>query len=447
MEIKMNVSGKTVCLGVVGCPVEHSISPQLHNTMAKIMKKDVIYAAYRVEKGEMQNAINAMRTLSIRGLNVTIPHKEDAARFCDRIDPFAQKMGACNTLVNEGGVIKGYNTDGIGFIRSLERKDVFVQEKRVAIIGAGGAASGVAMALAEYGAKKIMIMNRTREKADLLCEKINNYYPQRAESISEIENCDILINATNVGMNSAESPFDDFGKLKDTVVCDIVYCPRETVFLKKARAAGLLTVGGIGMLIEQAASAFELFTGDKVNIETIKHLYKMTELERSIVLTGFMGTGKSTVGKALCSLTGAQFIDTDDLIEKETGMKISEIFKIYGEEHFRDIESSVIKSLSGMKGAVISLGGGAVIRRENIDLMRERGFVVCLKADIERVYKNIGGDGDTRPLLSGKTMEEAAALLKSREEFYKNCDFALDVTELEKDESAALILEKYMQNV
>ena len=443
----MNVSGKTVCLGVVGDPVSHSISPQLHNTMARIMKKDVIYAAYRVEKGEMENAINAMRTLSIKGFNVTIPHKEDAARFCDWIDPFAQKMDACNTLVNENGVIKGYNTDGIGFIRSLERKGVFVKDKTVAIIGAGGAASGVSLALAEYGAGKIMIMNRTREKADALCEKINKYYPEKARSISEIEECDILINATNVGMNSDETPFDDFEKLKNTIVCDIVYCPRETVFLKKAREAGLKTCGGIGMLIEQAAAAFELFTKDKVSVDTINYLYRMTELERPIVLSGFMGTGKSTVGKALCALTGAQFIDTDDLIEKDTGMKISEIFKIYGEEHFRDLESDTIKRLSGVKGAVISLGGGAVIRRENIDLMREHGFVVCLKADIERVYKNIGGKNDTRPLLSGKTMEEAAALLKSREEFYKNCDFALDVTELEKDESAALILEKYMENV
>lgn len=444
----MNVTGKTIQLGVIGSPVEHSISPQLHNTMIEKMNLDYIYSAFRVREGEVEKALEGMRALNIRGFNVTIPHKITAAGLCDELDDFARKMGACNTLVNNRGTIKGYNTDGPGFVRALLYKGVEIKGKRVAILGAGGAAAGVSMALADCGAESVAIINRTKEKAEVIAKKINRYHKDVAYAADKCYDADILINATSVGMNNNETPFDEFDKLKgDCVVCDIVYCPRETLFLKKAAECSLKTVGGIGMLINQAVIAFELFTGKTVTKETVDYLYRMTELDRSIVLTGFMGTGKTVIGKRLCALTGAQFIDTDSMIEEKTGMKIPDIFKEYGEEYFRDLESEVIRSLKGVKGAVISTGGGAVIRRENIDLLREKAMVFCLRADIERVYKNIGSNTDSRPLLSGKTMEEAKALLESRREAYKNCDAEIDVTAIEKEQSADKILEIYMSRV
>ncbi|MGM9551791.1 MAG: shikimate dehydrogenase [Clostridia bacterium] len=444
----MNITGKTIQLGVIGDPVEHSISPQLHNTMIEKTLLDFTYSAYHVKKDDLKKALEGMRALNIRGFNVTIPHKQEAFRLCDCVDPFAEKMGACNTLCNKNGVIKGYNTDGPGFIRALEYKGVDVKGKSVVILGAGGAASGVLMAVADSGAKKITVVNRTYEKAEALADKINSYYPSIACASDSFNDCDILINTTSVGMNSSESPIENLtGLNKGGVVCDIVYCPRETALLKMAREKGFKTVGGIGMLINQAVIAFEIFTGVKVDKETVDYLYRMTELEKSIVLTGFMGTGKSTVGKRLCALTGAQFIDTDALIEEKENMPISEIFEKHGEEYFRDVESMVIKSLAGTKGAVISLGGGAVIREENINILREKAVVFCLHADIEKVYKNIGGNTDTRPLLSGKTMEEAQKLLDSRREKYKNCDVTVDVTEMEKEEAADRILEIYMKMI
>lgn len=445
----MNITGRTIQLGVIGDPVSHSISPQLHNTMIEKTGVDYTYGAYHVKKGDVKNALLGMKALDIRGFNVTIPHKIDAFELCDEVDEFARKMGACNTLVNKKGVIKGYNTDGPGFIRALNYKGVDVRDKHVALLGAGGAAAGVAMALADAGVKKISIVNRTHEKAEALADKINLSYPRVATACSRYENVDILVNTTSVGMNSKESPVDSMDGLNENaVVCDIVYCPRETALLKMAEKAGFKTVGGIGMLINQAVIAFELFTGKEVDRETTDYLYSMTELDKSIVLTGFMGTGKSTIGKRLCALTGAQFIDTDALIEEKTGMKIPDIFAKYGEEHFRNLESEVIKSLAGMKGAIISTGGGAVIRRENIDTLRDKGGVIfCLKADIERVYRNIGGNTESRPLLSGKTMEEAKALLDSRKAFYANCDWEIDVTDMEKERSADKILEIYMKHI
>lgn len=442
----MNITGKTIQLGVIGNPVSHSISPQLHNTMIEKMKLDYTYSAYRVREGEVGKALEGMRALNIRGFNVTIPHKITAHDLCDEVDPFAKKMGACNTLINTNGVIKGYNTDGPGFVRALEYKGFCVKGKSVAILGAGGAAAGVGMALAEEGAAKIAIVNRTREKAEALARKINRYYPDVAMAAEGFEGADFLINTTSVGMNSNECPTESLNALKsDAVVCDIVYCPRETELLKMAQRAGYRTVGGIGMLINQAVIAFELFTGQSADKETVDYLYRMTELESSIVLTGFMGTGKTTIGKRLCALTGAQFIDTDALIEGKEGMSIPEIFEKHGEGYFRDVESEVIKSLAGYKGAVISTGGGAVLRRDNIDTLRESGAkIFCLCADIERVFRNIGNNTSSRPLLNGKTIDEARALLLSRKEAYANCDWAVDITECEKEQAADKILELYM---
>ncbi len=443
----MNITGKSINLGVIGNPIEHSISPILHNTMAELMNLDYTYSAYRVREGEVAKAIEGMKSLNIRGLNVTIPHKITAFDLCDEVDPFAKKMGACNTLVNTNGVVRGYNTDGLGFVRALRHKGVEIEGRVITVLGAGGAAAGVCMALCENGANKIRIINRTAEKAKALAKRINKYYPDCACVSEKIENTDILVNTTSVGMNSGLSPVDSLSGLNENaVVCDIVYCPRETALLKMAKGEGFKTVGGIGMLINQAVIAFELFCEKKVDEKTIDYLYRMTELEKSIVLTGFMGTGKSSIGRRLCNLTGAEFIDTDALIEEREGMKISEIFALHGEDYFRDLESDVIQSLAKRPGAVISTGGGAVIRRENIDALRRNGAVVfCLKADIERVYRNIGGNTSTRPLLSGKTMEEAKMLLNSREEAYKNCDFEIDVTEGEKEQAADKILGLYME--
>ncbi len=445
----MNITGKTIQLGVIGNPVEHSISPQLHNTMIENMGLDYTYSAFKVSEEDIEKAIDGMRALNIRGLNVTIPHKIRAAELCDEIDSFAEKMGAVNTLVNTKGVIKGYNTDGPGFVRSLLREGVEAKDKTVAILGAGGAAQGVAMALASSGAKEIIIVNRTYEKAQNLAEKINAYYPDVAFAGEGFTGVDILVNTTSVGMNSDISPVDFIGDgvKEGGVVCDVVYCPRETALLKMAKEKGLKTVGGIGMLINQAVIAFELFTGKAVDKKTIDYLYAMTELNTPIILTGFMGTGKSSVAKELCRLTGGLFTDTDAMIESETGMKISDIFKKFGEEHFRNLESDVIRRVAGKKGAVISLGGGAVIRRENIDLLRKTGLVFCLNADIERVFKNIGGKTESRPLLDGKSIDEARELLNSRKEAYENCDFSVDVTDKEKKETASYILNLYMNRI
>lgn len=434
----MNITAKTLPLGVIGHPVAHSVSPEIHNYIIDQLEMNYFYSAYHVLPEDLGDAMSGVRALGIRGLNVTIPHKEEVCRYCDELDPYAKRIGAVNTVVNNGTGLKGYNTDAPGFIASLERQGVSVRGKDVVILGAGGAAKGVAAAVLENGAASVRVINRTRAKAEKLADELCD---SRIRAASAANGAQILINTTSVGMKSEATPFTDFGALAPgCVVCDIVFCPRETTLLRMASERGLRTVSGIGMLIYQAVIAFELFTKTEVSGQVVEKLFHRLEMNRSIVLTGFMGCGKSAVGRELAQMTGSALIDCDDYIVRTTGRSIPEIFADEGEKGFRDIESRCIKELSQRKGVIISLGGGAVLRRENIDLLRENCLVFRLKADVDKILRNTGGDTN-RPLLKGKSRAEIEAMLDYREPYYANCDYTVDVSHICPNQSAKKILD------
>lgn len=434
----MNITAKTLPLGVIGHPVAHSVSPEIHNFILDQLEMNYFYCAYHVLPEDLGDAMRGARALGIRGLNVTIPHKEEVCRYCDDLDPYAERIGAVNTVVNCGTSLKGYNTDAPGFIANLARQGVSVRGRDVVILGAGGAAKAVAAAVLENGASKVRVINRTRSKAERLAAELND---SRIGAASAANGAEILINTTSVGMKSEATPFTDFDVLDPgCVVCDIVFCPRETELLRQAAERGLPTVGGIGMLIYQAVIAFELFTKTRVSEQVVEKLFRRLEMNKSIVLTGFMGCGKSAVGRELAQMTGSALIDSDDYIVRSTGMSIPEIFAKEGEKGFRDIESRCIRELSRRKGVIISLGGGAVLRRENIDLLRDSCHVFRLKADVEKILRNTGGDTN-RPLLKGKSRAEIEAMLDSREPYYANCDFTVDVSHMCPNQSAKKILD------
>ncbi len=434
----MNITAKTLPLGVIGHPVAHSVSPEIHNFILDCLEMNYFYGAYHVLPENLGDAIRGARALGIRGLNVTIPHKEEVIKFCNELDPYAQKIGAVNTVVNRMGVLKGYNTDAPGFIANLDRSGVSVEGKNVVILGAGGAAKGVAAAVLESGAARVRVVNRTHAKAEKLASELHDRRIEAAESAAGAQ---ILINTTSVGMKSDATPFERFDLLApDCVVCDIVFCPRETALLRMAAENGFKTVGGIGMLIYQAVIAFELFTQKNVGEDIIDRLFRRLEMNHNIVLTGFMGCGKSAVGRELAQMTGSELIDCDDYIVKTTGLTIPEIFDREGESGFRSIESRCIGELSRRKGVVISLGGGAVLRRENIDLLRENSYVIRLKADVEKILRNTSGD-TSRPLLKGKSRPEIEAMLDYREPYYANCDYTVDVSQMYPNRTAKKILD------
>jgi shikimate dehydrogenase len=253
---------------LIGDPVAHSLSPLIHNAGYKVLGINYAYFPFRVSN--IKQAIEGIRDLGIRGASITIPHKTKAMKHLDKIDPLAQKIGAVNTIVNDDGVLTGYNTDGEGAIKALEEVTA-LKGKSVVMVGAGGAALAIAWGLKGKGAR-LVILNRTGAKAKKLAEKVNAEGYGNLKRLSEIASADILINATSVGMwpevNQSIIPKD---LLRNRLtVFDIVYNPKETRLIAEARERGCAVVHGYRMLLYQAAKQFELFTGLKGPIKAME---------------------------------------------------------------------------------------------------------------------------------------------------------------------------------
>lgn len=275
------ISGKTRICGLIGDPVEHSMSPAMHNAAFRKLGLDYIYVAFRVKPPELEQAIAGMRALNIRGLNVTIPHKVNVIPFLDNIDPLAEKIGAVNTIVNDDGVLTGYNTDASGFLRAMRESGVEPAGKNVVVLGAGGASRAVSFILADSGAK-LTILNRKLELdwAEELAGRISQVFNievramelNRTNLAAILSKTDILVNTTSVGMspNIEQAPLDTDLLHSGLAVYDIVYNPVETRLLQEAAAAGAKTIGGLNMLAWQGAIAFEKWTGREAPVDLMR---------------------------------------------------------------------------------------------------------------------------------------------------------------------------------
>ncbi|SEM30764.1 shikimate dehydrogenase [Mesobacillus persicus] len=253
--------------GVIGDPIAHSMSPVMHNDLFNHYGIDAAYVPLHVRKSNLEDAIKGFKAIGIDGFNVTIPHKTEIMNFLDEIDPLAEAIGAVNTVVNKEGTLIGYNTDGRGFVRGLTEELSSLPDKKVMLIGAGGAARAIYFSMAEAGVQKMDICNRTTEKADLLkkaCPFPVNTSIFDIEGASKcIEDYDLLIQTTSIGMspNVDERPLE-FNQLKiGCFASDIIYNPLETQFLKEAKSLGANIQNGIEMFVYQGALAFELWTG------------------------------------------------------------------------------------------------------------------------------------------------------------------------------------------
>lgn len=276
---KFTISNETKVCGVIGDPVEHSISPAMHNAAFRKLELNYVYLPFHVRKDGLVDAINGMRSLNIRGVNVTIPHKTTVIPLLDRVDDLAVKIGAVNTIVNDDGILVGYNTDADGFMKSLLMHSIGVDAKTAIIIGAGGAARAIAFALLENGAN-LNISNRSIERAAELARQLSDEFGRKVESMGlekdsigkSLERADILVNATSIGMNPAvdDTPVPRDLLRNGMVIVDIVYNPLRTRLLREGKAAGAKTISGIDMLVFQGASAFEKFTEHKAPVEVMK---------------------------------------------------------------------------------------------------------------------------------------------------------------------------------
>ncbi|MCX6767335.1 MAG: shikimate dehydrogenase [Candidatus Micrarchaeota archaeon] len=267
---------KLCCL--IGDPVEHSMSPAMHNAAFNELGLDYAYLAFKVPKEKLKDAVAGIKALGFAGANVTIPHKMDVVRHLDEVDSLAQQIGAVNTIVNEDGRLTGYNTDGEGALQALSDAGIDLKGRRVAVIGAGGAAHAITFTFAKKARlQSLAILNIIEADARNLAQRVKAHTGAFADGMllnagnleKAVEQADVLVNATSVGMNpkASDSPVPKELLHKGLAVFDVVYNPLETRLVREAREKGCVAVTGEKMLVNQGAKSFELWTGRTPPVE------------------------------------------------------------------------------------------------------------------------------------------------------------------------------------
>lgn len=385
--------------GLIGKTLVHSYSKEIHEALGRYQ-----YQLFSLAEDEMPDFINAR---DFRGLNVTIPYKKDVIPLCDEVTDLARGIGAVNTLFwknasgagasesssQEDKILVGHNTDYEGFLYAASRAGIDFEGKGVLILGTGGTSLMARRAAADQNAAKIYVASRHPETdppssseiqdAGILSTVSYDQLPKIADSI------DVIVNTTPVG--TFPNNMQQVIRLKDFPGCqaviDVIYNPFKTALLLEAEKLGLKYTNGLPMLVAQATAAAGYFLGtpgafQKENQRIIK---AMKQQMGNIVLIGMPGTGKSLIGKLLAELTGKTLQDTDAKIEEEAKMTIPEIFEKEGETGFRDRESAICKKLGKERNLIIATGGGAILRPENVDALRQNGTLVHITRSIDKL--------------------------------------------------------------
>ncbi|MFW9826948.1 MAG: shikimate dehydrogenase [Candidatus Thorarchaeota archaeon] len=279
MSEKNPITAKTKVLCLIGYPIEHSMSPIMHNAALKELNLDFIYLTFSINPKRLNLAVKGIKAFNILGFNVTMPFKQTIMKYLDEIEPFAKKIASVNTVKNNKGYLIGRNTDGVAAMKALSDVGYKIAGKNVLILGAGGASRAITYIIAQ-NANKIVIVNRTEKKAIKLANELKKNFCIQIEGKrysnkvvkNEIGESNLLINATSIGLypNIQSTPISQEHLHKDLFVYDLIYNPLETRLLKEAREAGCNVLGGLDMLVNQGALAFEWWTGKIPN----KHLMK-----------------------------------------------------------------------------------------------------------------------------------------------------------------------------
>ena len=362
---------------VIGEKLGHSFSKVIHEHFAPY-KYDIV----EVSPDDF-DAFMTKRDFS--GINVTIPYKQRVMEYLSYIDPMAQEIGAVNTVVNRDGVLYGYNTDFGGLKKLILRQGFDFSDQKVLILGGGGTSKTAFAVSKALGAASVLRVSR---KGELTYENVLSLHADAG----------FIINTTPCGMfpnnDTAAISLDGFESLQGVV--DVVYNPLETKLVRQAKEKGIDGCCGLYMLVSQAVLASEIFLDTSYDESVYEDTYRFVlSKKQNIVLTGMPGSGKSTIGKALSEKLGKEFVDTDELIINNEKMPISEIFARHGESYFRFAETEAIKEASAKSGFVIATGGGAVLKKENVDYLRSNGKIFFLNRPIEDILPT-----DDRPLSS-----------------------------------------------
>ena len=283
-----HITGHTGLLCLLGSPVAHSVSPEMHNEACDQLGLDYTYLAFDVPEEKMPQAVEGLRTMGARGWNITMPGKNIMCKLADKVSPASEISGACNTIVNDNGVLTAYTTDGVGFMKAVAENGVDIIGKKMTLLGAGGAATAILVQAALDGVAEINVFNvrdaffprageivaKLNERTD--CKVTLHDYSDPEVLRASIKESAILVNGTSVGMapNTDASIINDPSFFhKDLIVSDVIYNPKETKLLRLAREAGCPTFNGLYMLLYQGAEAFKLWTGQEMPVEKIKELY------------------------------------------------------------------------------------------------------------------------------------------------------------------------------
>jgi shikimate dehydrogenase len=266
----MNITGKTRVTGLFGYPVEHTLSPAMHNAAFDHLGLNFRYLPFLVQPDSLRDAIGAVRALNLAGVNITVPHKEKVIPFLDEVDGEASFIGAVNTIVNSDGTLTGYNTDGRGFMRSLAEENISVEGKRILIAGAGGASRAVSYYLSQK-ALELRLFDPERPKLEKLVSDLAAIRTnvRAVDGGADPADFDILVNATPLGLRNCDAPpFDAASLTPRHVVCDLIY--KKTNLIERASERGCRTIDGIGMLLWQGILAFELWTNVSPPVEIMR---------------------------------------------------------------------------------------------------------------------------------------------------------------------------------
>ncbi|MEE0955376.1 MAG: shikimate dehydrogenase [Eubacterium sp.] len=286
--MEQEITGRTGLLCLLGSPVAHSISPAMHNEACRQLGLDYAYLAFDVPEADMPKAVEGLRAMGARGWNITFPGKTIMCKLADKVSPASEISGACNTIVNDNGVLTAYTTDGIGFMRAVKESGVNIIGEKMTLLGAGGAASAILIQAALDGVAEISVFNRRSasfERAEEIAEKLKERtsckvtvhdYSDSDGLRQAIAESRILVNGTPVGMapNTENTIITDSSMFhKGLFVFDAIYNPRETRLLREAKEAGCQTANGMYMLLYQGAASFELWTGKEMPVDIIKQKY------------------------------------------------------------------------------------------------------------------------------------------------------------------------------
>ncbi len=383
--------------GLIGEHLGHSYSVPIHKL---ISGED-----YELREIAPADLGTFMTRKEFRAINVTIPYKQDVISYLDEISDTAREIGAVNTIVNRDGHLYGTNTDAAGLQALIARVCPDIRGRKTLVLGTGGTSKTAVYTAKAMDAEPVIRVSRSAREDAVTYE----------EALRDHRDAEILINTTPCGMfpEAEDMPVDIAGFPALRGVVDVIYNPLRTKLVLAALRRGIPAEGGLYMLTAQAVRAAEEFRGIRYEEELTEKIYRrMARDKENIVLTGMPGSGKSAVSSILGERTGRDVIDTDRMIVEKAGMEITEIFRRYGEKHFRDLESEVIREAAARAGVIISTGGGAILREENTDALRRNGRLVWLDRKPDDLVPT-----DDRPLADSR--EKMTALYAAREPIYR----------------------------